>query len=183
MTVRGPQGPMGPPGYSNPWGIGTETGAVDNLIGGPPSTCGCEEALLRQYIKDMKPKLVAGPPGPPGLPGPMGPVQAGPPGPQGPKGQRGQQGDPGPEGLIGPKGGSGRDGLPGIAGPPGPPGQQFMYTPTSKYREVRARVVSSMRYGILIFDLVCFILVELGQEKRVQCRGREILTTIWDRGR
>ena len=139
MTVRGPPGPMGAPGYSSPWSRGGD----DNLLeGGSPSTCGCKEALLRQYIKDMKPKLVPGPPGPPGLPGPMGPVQAGPPGPQGPKGQRGQQGEPGPEGLIGPKGGSGRDGLPGIAGPPGPPGQQFMYTPTSKYREVKARIIN-----------------------------------------
>ena len=145
MTVRGPPGPMGAPGYSSPWSRGGD----DNLLeGGSPSTCGCKEALLRQYIKDMKPKLVPGPPGPPGLPGPMGPVQAGPPGPQGPKGQRGQQGEPGPEGLIGPKGGSGRDGLPGIAGPPGPPGQQFMYTPTSKYREVRARIAVVM-YEVL----------------------------------
>ena len=146
MTVRGPPGPMGPPGYSSPWSMGAERDGEDNLLEGPASTCGCEEALLRQYIKDMKPKLVPGPPGPPGLPGSMGPVQAGPPGPQGPKGQRGQQGDPGPEGLIGPKGGSGRDGLPGIAGPPGPPGQQFMYTPTSKYREVKSRVLKCMKF-------------------------------------
>ena len=117
-------------------GIASDGFGENNLLDGPASTCGCEEALLRQYIKDVKPKLISGPPGPPGLPGPMGPVQAGPPGPQGPKGLRGQQGEPGPEGLIGPKGTGGRDGLPGIAGPPGPPGQQFMYTPTSKYREV-----------------------------------------------
>ena len=59
MTVRGPAGPMGPPGppaYA-PASTGVFSGA---------GQCHCNESLLRQYVKDVNPKLLPGPPGPPG---------------------------------------------------------------------------------------------------------------------
>ena len=37
------------------------------------TSCGCNESLLRLYVKDMNPKLIPGPVGPPGPPGPEGP--------------------------------------------------------------------------------------------------------------
>ena len=60
MTVRGPPGPPGPPG------TGWHSSASS------PS-CGCNETMLRVYVKDMKPKLIPGAPGPPGVDGPVGP--------------------------------------------------------------------------------------------------------------
>jgi hypothetical protein len=56
LTVRGPEGPPGPPGIP---GHGS---------GGAGDYCGCNQTLLRQYIKEMKPVLIAGPPGNPGPP-------------------------------------------------------------------------------------------------------------------
>ncbi|TRY62795.1 hypothetical protein TCAL_13030 [Tigriopus californicus] len=126
MTVRGPPGPMGPVGPP-----GTESRA--SIF---ESSCDCNTSLLRQYVNDIRPKLIPGPPGPPG---PIGQVQIGaqgPPGPNGPKGERGDVGKTGPEGLIGLKGQPGRDGLPGLPGPPGPPGPHMMYTPSFKYGEL-----------------------------------------------
>lgn len=127
MTVRGPPGPMGPAGPP-----GTESRASSIF----DKSCDCNASLLRQYVNDIRPKLIPGPPGPPG---PIGQVQIGaqgPPGPNGPKGERGDVGETGPEGLIGPKGQPGRDGLPGLPGPPGPPGPHMMYTPSFKYGEL-----------------------------------------------
>ena len=69
MTVRGPPGPQGPPGPG--WldypviGGGVRTG--------PAMTCGCNESILRMYVKDVHPKLIPGSPGPPGPAGPPGP--------------------------------------------------------------------------------------------------------------
>ena len=62
MTVRGPPGPPGPPGQS--W--------LDHNSQGS-TTCGCNESLLRLYVKDLNPKLIPGPVGPPGPLGPEGP--------------------------------------------------------------------------------------------------------------
>ena len=44
---------------------------IDFLEGS--TSCGCNESLLRLYVKDMNPKLIPGPVGPPGPPGPEGP--------------------------------------------------------------------------------------------------------------
>ena len=62
MTVRGPPGPPGPAGQS--W--------LDHNYQGS-TTCGCNESLLRLYVKDLNPKLIPGPVGPPGPLGPEGP--------------------------------------------------------------------------------------------------------------
>ena len=62
MTVRGPPGPPGPPGR----------GWLDTSFA-PSGSCGCNESLLRLYVKDMNPKLIPGPMGPPGSVGPVGP--------------------------------------------------------------------------------------------------------------
>ena len=63
MTVRGPPGPPGPPGR----------GWLDTSFSSSPSSCGCNESLLRLYVKDLNPKLLPGPMGPPGTVGPVGP--------------------------------------------------------------------------------------------------------------
>ena len=64
MTVRGPPGPSGPPGQ----------GWLDQSYSGSgPSTCGCNESLLRLFVKDVNPKLIPGPVGAPGPSGPEGP--------------------------------------------------------------------------------------------------------------
>ena len=62
MTVRGPPGPPGPPGR----------GWLDTSFA-TSSSCGCNESLLRLYVKDVNPKLIPGPIGPPGSVGPVGP--------------------------------------------------------------------------------------------------------------
>lgn len=67
MTVRGPPGPPGPPGKD--WMDSSMTFSR----GGGGGSCGCNETLLRLYVKDIKPKLVPGPPGPQGFDGPVGP--------------------------------------------------------------------------------------------------------------
>ena len=46
LTVRGPEGPPGPPG----------------LPGGGVEVCGCNQTLVRQFIKELKPNLIAGSP-------------------------------------------------------------------------------------------------------------------------
>ena len=43
------------------------------LSSGGPSSCGCNESLLRLYVQDVNPKLIPGPVGPPGQAGPEGP--------------------------------------------------------------------------------------------------------------
>ena len=64
MTVRGPPGPPGPPGR----------GWLDtSFSSSSSSSCGCNESLLRLYVKDLNPKLIPGPMGPPGTVGPVGP--------------------------------------------------------------------------------------------------------------
>ena len=63
MTVRGPPGPPGPPGR----------GWLDTSFSSSSSSCGCNESLLRLYVKDLNPKLIPGPMGPPGTVGPVGP--------------------------------------------------------------------------------------------------------------
>jgi hypothetical protein len=65
MTVRGPPGPTGPPGQGTSWL------AEPNQSGQGQDSCGCNESLLRLYVKDVKPKLLTGPSGIQGLPGPM----------------------------------------------------------------------------------------------------------------
>ena len=62
MTVRGPPGPPGSPGL----------GWLDSSFS-PSGSCGCNESLLRLYVKDTNPKLIPGPIGPPGPAGPEGP--------------------------------------------------------------------------------------------------------------
>lgn len=135
MTVRGPPGPPGPPGR----------GWLDTSFA-TSSSCGCNESLLRLYVKDVNPKLIPGPIGPPGSVGPVGPSglpgmlgpqgNEGPPGPRGPKGAMGDVGAPGPEGLTGPKGEAGRDGLPGMPGPPGPAAPMSLFSKSNKYADI-----------------------------------------------
>ena len=62
MTVRGPPGPTGSPGL----------GWLDTSFS-PSGSCGCNESLLRLYVKDTNPKLIPGPIGPPGPAGSEGP--------------------------------------------------------------------------------------------------------------
>ena len=62
MTVRGPPGPAGSPGRD--W--------LDTALP-VTSSCGCNQSLLRLYVQDLNPKLIAGPMGPPGAVGPVGP--------------------------------------------------------------------------------------------------------------
>ena len=62
MTVRGPPGPPGSPGL----------GWLDTSFS-PSGSCGCNESLLRLYVKDTNPKLIPGPIGPHGPAGPEGP--------------------------------------------------------------------------------------------------------------
>ena len=63
MTVRGPPGPPGPSGY----GSGDSWLSSAGPEGG--GSCGCNETLLRTYVRDVRPKLIPGPPGPQGPPG------------------------------------------------------------------------------------------------------------------
>ena len=58
MTVRGPEGPPGPPGSAE----------FGNPASGSGDMCGCNQTLLRMYVKEMNPILVPGPPGNPGPP-------------------------------------------------------------------------------------------------------------------
>ena len=59
LTVRGPEGPPGPPGIP---------GHGNGATGTAGDYCGCNQTMLRQYLKDIKPVLIAGPPGNPGPP-------------------------------------------------------------------------------------------------------------------
>jgi len=73
MTIRGPEGPPGPPGppgdferyISLCWTV-----FYDSLKGPGVNDgfCGCNQTMIRQYVKDMKPILIPGPPGNPGPP-------------------------------------------------------------------------------------------------------------------
>ena len=121
------------------------------LSSGGPSSCGCNESLLRLYVQDVNPKLIPGPVGPPGQAGPEGPsgLPVGRPnarfllvcitknlsyrlqgsigpqgteGPPGPPGPRGERGEVGDPGPEGLIGPKGEPGRDGLPGLPGPPG-------------------------------------------------------------